>query len=95
METTMDLINRRRRQIHVHSIIYYHYHTTIVNDAVFDQWSEELVQLNKDYPELIKQGYLFQLFEDWTGTTGMHLPLHDRTQNLAEILLQLALDRSE
>jgi NAD-dependent DNA ligase len=87
------LINRRRRQIHVHSIIYYHLNTSIVSDAVFDGWAKELVGLNRSYPELLHKGYSPTLFADWTGDTGMHLPAYDATLSLAESLLRTSVKK--
>lgn len=80
----LDLINRRRRQIHLHSVIYYYLNTSIVPDALFDEWSNELVALNAKHPEYLHVGYMPSLFVDWTGDTGMHLPAHDRVIALAE-----------
>lgn len=87
METPEEKINRLRRNLHVHSVVYYHLDTTIVTDALFDKWAVELVELQSQYPELIKQGYLWEYFEDWTGDTGMHLPVDDRILSLAEWLV--------
>lgn len=69
-----ELIDRRRRQIHVHSVMYYQWDTTLVADHVFDAWSNELVDLHRNHPDLIGVGYRPDLFADWTGDTGMHLP---------------------
>lgn len=85
--TPLELMNRRRRQLHVHSVIYYHMGTNIISDATFDKWSNELVALNKKHPELLHTGFKHDLFADWTGDTGMHLPMHDDTHALAVWLL--------
>lgn len=82
-----ELIDRRRRQLHVHSIIYYHLNTSIVPDAVFDKWANELVALHKNHPNLVNQGYMYSVFSDWTGDTGMHLPAKDDVLWLAEWLV--------
>lgn len=88
-----ELIDRRRRQLHVHSIIYYFLNTSIVPDATFDKWAKELVQLHEDNPKLVTQGYMWQDFATWTGDTGMHLPVNPRIVSLAESLVQQALDK--
>lgn len=88
MNEVMELINRRRRQLHVHSVIYYHLNTNIISDAQFDEWSEELYQLHRRHPELISQGYAPELFEDWNGNTGMHLPVDDNILKLAYELVR-------
>ena len=87
METIEERINRLRRNLHVHSVIYYHLDTSIVDDAVFDRWAVELVKLHSQHPELIEQGYLWEHFKDWTGDTGMHLPINDKVMYLAKWLV--------
>ena len=89
IQSTLEYIEQRRRQLHVHSVIYYHLDAEpLITDATFDKWSEELVKLNLEHPDLIKQGDKWELFEDWTGTTGMHLPVNDRVVSLANHLLR-------
>jgi len=65
-------IRQRRAQLLVHSYLYYALNESIVDDAVFDRWSAELVSLQKDLKEPI--GFYDEAFADWTGETGMHLP---------------------
>lgn len=89
-ERALELISRRRRQVHVHSVIYYHMHTNIITDATFDAWSNELVSLQKHFPKSSYQGYMPGVFANWTGDTGMHLPVTDRVYALAASLLRTA-----
>lgn len=84
----LELINRRRRQLHVHSVVYYFLNTSIISDATFDTWAKELVTLNEEHPEFLHKGYLPGLFVDWTGDTGMHLTLRDETMALAQQLVR-------
>lgn len=90
----LKLINRRRRQMHVHSIIYYHMHTNIIPDATFDKWAVELASLQKDFPHLVHKGYMPGVFANWTGDTGMHLPMTDAVYTLAEGLLRTAQNKN-
>lgn len=83
-----EMINRRRRQLHVHSIIYYHFNTTLVTDAVYDGWANQLVALHKQHPEFLHKGYLHMVFQDWTGDTGMHLPVREDVLGLAAWLVR-------
>jgi hypothetical protein len=83
----MDMINRRRRQIHVHSILYYHFDTNLIPDHVYDAWCVELAALQKSHPDSKHIGYMPGVFADWTGETGFHLPTTDRAYWLAERLL--------
>ncbi len=82
------LINRRRRQMHVHSVIYYTMNTSIVDDATFDKWAVELVSLHSKYPQYIHKGYMPSLFNTWTGDTGMHLPITDSAYSVAMSLVK-------
>lgn len=89
-EEAFELINRRRRQMHVHSVIYYQMHTSIITDATFDDWAVELANTQKEYPQFKHKGYMPGLFADWTGDTGMHLPTTDAVYTLATQLLRVA-----
>jgi hypothetical protein len=80
----MDRINQLRKIIHIHSIIYYYLHTTIVPDAKFDEWANELVELQAEHPESQHSGYMPSVFKDWTGDTGMHLPITDEMLGYAQ-----------
>ena len=90
-ETDIEsVVNRKRRQIHVHSTLYYHLHENLISDAQFDKISNELVAMHIRYPELKHQGYASTLFADWTGDTGMHLPVTEYTYGAAVWLLERA-----
>lgn len=85
-----ELINRRRRQVLVHSCIYYRFGTSVVSDKQFDEWAYELRNLQEQYPELAKRCVYAEEFEDFDGTTGYHLPLADENVvSKAHHLIQL------
>lgn len=67
-------INHLRRLIHLHSVAYYHTAAPFVSDWQFDRWSQLLVQKQEIFPEFLNIGYRPDLFFNWTGDTGMHLP---------------------
>lgn len=69
-----ELIRRRRRQILVHSCIYYRFGTSIVEDSTFDEWAYELVELQKNNPKISKSTLLYDEFKDFDGSTGFDLP---------------------
>lgn len=89
-KVTEELIHRRRRQILVHSIIYYRLGETIIDDAVFDKWAKELFKLQTENLQLSQSiPYMRYQFADWTGETGFHLPLMDKDAGaVAEQLLE-------
>ena len=84
-----ELIVRRRKQIIVHSCIYYEFNTSIISDRTFDLWAYELVDLQRKYPEISKSSRWASEFKDFDGSTGYDLPI--RTQwaiNKAKWLLE-------
>jgi hypothetical protein len=72
-----ELIQRRRIQLLIHSCIYYRLNENIISDFQFDKWSEELVKLQADYPEISKQVRFYDAFKDFDGSTGAFLPIAD------------------
>lgn len=73
-----ELINRRRRQILIHSFLYYRLNTSIVSDATYDQWAKDLAQLQMKYPEIASEGVYSDSFKDFSESiTGFNLPLSD------------------
>lgn len=71
----IEKIKRRRLQILVHSCIYYEFDTNIIPDTLYDKFSKELAELQKNYPAYSKEVTdWYEEFKDWDGSTGMHLP---------------------
>lgn len=72
-----DLINRRQRQLLVHSIIYYKLNDSLISDDQWKKWAVELEDLQKKYPEIaLKQRY-GPNFVGFDHSTGYNLPLYD------------------
>ena len=72
-----SLINRRRRQILVHSIIYYRLDDSLVSDSQWAKWAIELKQLQDKYPDIAAQCCYADAFRDFDPSTGYNLPLYD------------------
>ncbi len=70
---TAALIQRRRLQILLHSYLYYRRDQSIVSDHQWAEWARELVQLQKDNPEISKQVIEYEQFKDFDASTGYHL----------------------
>jgi hypothetical protein len=70
------LIRQRRRQLTVHSFGYYRLNDNIVSDHTFDRWCNELVELQRDFPEIAQEVELHEYFKDFDGSTGYDLPTH-------------------
>ena len=65
------LIRRKRGQMMIHSFLYYQAHSPIWSDDKWQEVANELVILQKEHGATI--GFFDELFQDWTGDTGMHL----------------------
>lgn len=72
-----SLIERRRRQILVHSIIYYRFNDNMISDAQWSKWAVELEDLQKKYPDIAKECCYAEEFKDFDHSTGQNLPLED------------------
>jgi len=70
----ISLIERKRRQLIVHSTLYYRFDTNIWSDGLYDKVTKELVKLQNDNPEEAKAARYEDGFVDFTGATGYHLP---------------------
>lgn len=69
-----ELIGQRRRQLLVHSYIYYAMDDTIIDDHTYDGFSRELIQLQKDYPDIAKKAPYAADFKDFQMGDSYALP---------------------
>ena len=76
-EQIKGLIERRRRQILVHSIIYYRLNDNLIPDTTWSAWAAELKQLQDQNPEIAKQCCYAEAYADFDPSTGYNLPLYD------------------
>ena len=88
-------IQQRRYQILVHSLLYYELDTNLVSDAKWSEWAEELVSLQKKYPEIAEKVIFSDAFRDFDGSTGFDLPYRDeQIVNIAYRLLRAHPDKN-
>lgn len=80
-----EKIKQRRSQMLIHSFLYYHMDTSVVSDDKWQEWANELQDLQELYPDPI--GFYDNVFQDWDGSTGMHLPKDDWVRQKATQLL--------
>lgn len=66
----VEWITRRRKQIMVHSVIYYRMADSLWSDFEFDRYAKQLVQLQADYPKEASEAIFAEEFKDFDGTTG-------------------------
>jgi len=71
VQIVSEKIRQRRIQMLLHSYLYYVIDDTIISDDKWQQWADELVELQKQKSDI---GFYDDAFRDWSGSTGMHLP---------------------
>jgi len=70
--TKEEKIKQRRAQMLIHCYLYYVLDTAIISDHLWQQWADELTSLQKDNKTHL---YFYDdVFKDWDGSTGYHLP---------------------
>ena len=83
-----ELITRRRKQILVHSTIYYRFNDNIISDHKWNEWAKELCELQTKYPKIAENCWLHEYFKNFDASTGFDLPLnHPWAINKARYLL--------
>lgn len=90
-EQIKEKINQRRRQMLVHSCIYYRFDTNIVSDFDYDRWVNELMELQRKYPEIAQQCVYQEDFKNLDETTSGFNLGHSRPEIVrkAQYLLKL------
>lgn len=86
VQTIRERILQRRRQMCVHSFIYYQLDDNLVSDDTWQQWANELRDLQGLFGWEV--GYHDAAFQDWTGASGFKLPKDDRVVQAARRLLR-------
>lgn len=71
--TTLEQMQTLQHWIIAHSMLYYSHGTSLVTDSQYDANCTQLVHLIKGYPDLAAQSRYAGAFEDFNGSTGMHL----------------------
>lgn len=86
-QTIKEKIRQRRRQMLVHSYIYYELNDNIIPDSKWAQWAKELAQLQKDYPFESASVEYYEDFKDWDGSSGAFLKFGEDIKYLGRLLL--------
>ena len=68
---TKDVIESLRRQILVHSCIYYVLDNNVISDKKYDTLSSNLVKLQQENPDF--EGMYHYVFDDFDNNTGFDL----------------------
>ena len=73
----LEKINRRRRQILVHSYIYYKEDNNLIDDFTFDRWCKELFELQTNHKREAEKAEFQEAFKEWNGFSGYDLFKND------------------
>jgi hypothetical protein len=84
VQTLSEKIRQRRTQMLVHSYLYYVMDENVIDDHKWQEWADELTELQKQKKVI---GFYDKAFSDWTGATGTHLPFEPWIQKRAKDLL--------
>jgi len=74
-----EKIAQRRRQILVHSLLYYGLDAPIIDDHSFDKWAKELAELQAEFPKESQAAPYYAEFRGFDGSTGADLD-YDRPE---------------
>ena len=87
-QTIKEKIRQRRRQMLVHSYIYYELNQNIVSDHQWSEWAKELQELQQKYPKESAEVEEYDQFKDWDGSSGAFLKFGENIKTVAKILLE-------
>ena len=90
MQSIKEKIKQRRRQMLVHSYLYYELDENIVADSKWSKWAFELAELQKHYPKESNEVEYAELFKDWNGSSGADLKYDEGIIKCANRILALS-----
>lgn len=82
-QTISEKIRQRRRQMLVHSYLYYEMDANIISDSQWSKWGVELAQLQNEYPKEASEVEYAEQFKEWDGSSGAHLEYDDSIISIA------------
>lgn len=80
-EDAVSRINQRRKQVLIHSVLYYKVGVSIIPDTKWDEWARELFRLQQENPEILSKCWRNDIFENFDPCSGYYLPLNDEWAN--------------
>ena len=88
-QTILEKIRQRRRQMLVHSYIYYELNQNIISDYTWSKWAKELAELQEKYPRESAEVEFADLFNGWDGSSGAFLIFPEFSITVANHLLRI------
>ena len=73
LQTFSEKLKQRRSQMLIHSYLYYLLDNPIISDEKWQEWANELADMQKKYPNLCKINFYDEDFEGWDGSSGYYL----------------------
>lgn len=92
-DRAIEAIARRRRQMLVHSYLYYKLDDSVIDDATWTKWAQQLAKLQNRFGRRI--GFYDAEFADWDGSSGFHLPADSDVMRVALGVLREYRERME
>lgn len=89
MQSISEKIKQRRRQILVHSYIYYELNQNIIDDITWSKWAKDLELLQIENPKESGETEYANDFKDWDGSSGAFLNFDDNIKHIANHLLKI------
>ena len=83
------LIKRRRRQILVHSFIYYELNQNLISDTQWSEWATELENLQSKYPDIADKTEYADIFQGFDHSTGANLKSAYEQDSIVSIAFRL------
>lgn len=82
IQTIAERVKQLRSLMLLHSYLYYHRDTPIVTDHQWQSWANELRDIQVAFGRVVI-GWYDDVFTDWDGSTGYHLPVDDFVRTIA------------
>lgn len=77
MQTLVEKINQRRRQLLVHAFLYYRLNTSTIDDHTYDRFALDLIQLQEEHGKIAESCIYADAFRGFKMGDSFGLPLHD------------------
>lgn len=84
----ISIMSRLRRNVIVHSVIYYNFNRNIISDSEYDQLCVRLYKMQIEHPMLCEHAAFPEDFIDYDPSTGMNFGTHAWGLQAAERLLR-------
>ena len=84
----LSQLNRLRRKVIVHSIVYYRFNKNLLQDFEYDHLCVQLYEFQLQNPELCGQGVFAEEFVNYSPATGMNFINNEWGVMAAERLLR-------